>query len=134
MSIAAGTYRAQAVKGSEQYGRTQAGDEKMTVDVELLDIGEHATVFLTFGEKAQRYSMARLKEMGWDGTDSMVGLGSREFTARVKYETYNGEERMRVDVIVPGSGGIPDKDRLGERETRTFLAKLSGKTVGNGLF
>lgn len=134
MSIAAGTYRAQAVKGSEQYGRTQAGDEKMTVDVELLDIGETVTVFLTFGEKAKPYSVARLKELGWDGTDSMAGLGSRECTIKIKYETYNGEERMRADVVVPGSGGIPEKDRMGERETRTFLSKLAGKPVGNGLF
>lgn len=134
MTIEAGTYRGIAIKGSEVYGRTQAGDEKMTIDVDLVDIGETVTVFLTFGEKAKPYSVAKLKELGWDGTDSMAGLGSRDCTVKIKYETYNGEERMRADVVVPGSGGIKEKDRLKESETRTFLAKLAGKPAPTGLF
>lgn len=136
MSIEAGTYRARAIKGSDEYGKTQAGDTKMVVKLDLLDIGEQVTTYLYFSARARPYAEARLSEMGWDGTDSMDGLGSRECTARVTYEEYNGEQKMKVDVVTPGVGGIAKDQQLKPNAKAAFLAELAGKPApaGGGLF
>ena len=133
--IDAGTYRARAVKGSEEYGETSSGDAKMAIKLELLDIGETVTTYLYFSTKARPYAEARLVEMGWDGTDSMDGLGSRECTARITHEEYpagSGTMKMKVDVVTQGQGGISEADKMSDRKKKAFLAKLAGKPEPGG--
>jgi hypothetical protein len=124
MSIPAGTYRALAVTGSDLYGHTQSGDEKMSVELELLDIGERVTVYLYFSEKAKPYAVEKLKAMGWDGSDSMESVGSKECTVRVKYEDYQGKQQMKADVVTGGAGM---GEQMKPSAKSAFLAKLAGK-------
>jgi hypothetical protein len=100
MSITAGTYRAVTVKGSEQFGQAKNGSEQFACDVELLDIGETATVILSFSGGARQYSLDKMKAMGIAvGSGDEVTHSGAEFSVSVSYENFDGKDRMRVDVL-----------------------------------
>lgn len=124
--IPAGTYRAQAVPGSEQYGTTSGGNDQIVVEIELLDLGERASTFLVFSDAAAPYAIDRLRAMGWTGGDltNLEGLGSQECEVLVKYEFYDGKDRMKVEVLT-GGGRVVLKDQLDEKGKKAFAAKYA---------
>lgn len=122
--IAESTYRALAVKGSEQYGTTANGHDQIVVDFDLPDIGEKVSVFLFFSEKAAPYSIKKLRAAGWRGNDlsNLDGLGEQECVVRVSHETYNGEQKMKTDIVV---GGTITLDRpLDDKGKKAFAARF----------
>jgi hypothetical protein len=137
MSIAAGTYRAVAVAGSEQYGQTKTGTDQIVLDVDLIDLGERVSVFLYFSEKAAPHSMKRLRAAGWTGTDlaNLEGLGSQECSVVVKYEEYQGEQKVKVEIMAGGT--ITLENKLDDKGKKAFGAKFrdlakASAPVGNG--
>ena len=139
MSIPAGNYRAVAVAGSEQYGQTKNGNDQVVLSMTLLDIGEQVSVFLYFSDAAAPHSIKRLRRAGWSGDDlsSLVGLGSTECEVTVKYEEYNGEQKMRAEI---SSGGtITLETQLDDKAKKAFgakfrdLAKATPKPVGSAV-
>lgn len=123
--IQAGTYRARAIAGSEQYGTTSNGNDQIVVLLDLPDIGEQVSTFLVFSEKAAPYSIERLRALGWGGADlsDLAGLGEAEVEVSVAYETYQGEEKMKVQVLT--GGGVTLKNKLDDRGKRAFAAKYA---------
>jgi len=124
MTIEAGLYRARAIAGSEQYGQTKNGTDQIVIDMELPDIGQTASVFLYFSEAAAPHSMKRLRLAGWTGNDltNLENLGSRECEVSVKYEEYNGEQKMKVEIV---SGGTVKLDKtLDDKGKKAFGAKF----------
>lgn len=128
--IAAGTYRARAIAGSEQYGQTTSGNDQIVIDLDLLDIGEKVSTFLVFSDKAAQYSIDRLRVAGWTGDDlaNLVGLGDVECEVEVKYEMYNGDEKMKVQIRT-GGGAVKLKDVLDEKGKKAFAAKYKAYAV-----
>ena len=122
--IAAGTYRGQAIKGSEQYGQTKNGNDQIVIDLNLLDIGEKVSTFLVFTDKAAEYSLDRLRACGWKGDDlsNLDGIDANEVEVEVKYEQYNGETKMKVQIIT-GGGAVKLKDQLDDKGKKAFAAK-----------
>ena len=124
MSIGAGKYRAKAVAGSEQYGQTKNGNDQVVITMELLDIGEQVSVFLYFSDAAAPHSIKRLRRAGWSGDDlsNLVGLGSTECEVEIKYEDYNGEQKMKAEIA---SGGTITLDtQLDDKAKKAFGAKF----------
>jgi hypothetical protein len=121
--IAAGTYRAQAIAGSEQYGTTSNGNDQIVIDLDLLDVGERVSTFLVFSDKAAQYSIDRLRAAGWKGDDlsKLDGLGSVECEVEVKYEEYQGEQKMKVQIRT--GGAVKLKDQLDDKGKKAFAAK-----------
>lgn len=122
--IAAGTYRGKAIKGSEQYGQTSNHNDQIVLDLDLLDIGEKVSTFLVFSDKAAEYSIDRLRACGWSGDDlgNLDGIDANEVEVEVKYETYQGELKMKVQ-IVTGGGRVKLKDQLDDKGKKAFAAK-----------
>ena len=136
--IAQGTYRAQAVEGSAQYGQTKTGTDQIIIDMDLIDIGERVSVFLYFSEKAAPHSMKRLRAAGWQGTNlaDLSGLGSQECQVSVKYEEYQGEQKMKVEIV--SGGTVTIQNAFDDKSKKAFAAKYAelAKTTapaGNGV-
>jgi hypothetical protein len=121
--IASGTYRARAIAGSEQYGTTSNGNDQIVIDLDLLDIGEKVSTFLVFSDKAASYSIDRLRAAGWTGDDlsKLEGLGGAECEVEVKYEDYQGEQKMKVQIRT--GGAVKLKDQLDDKGKKAFAAK-----------
>lgn len=121
--IPAGTYRAVAIAGSEQYGQTSNHNDQIVVDLNLLDIGERVSTFLVFSDKAAQFSIDRLRAAGWKGDDlsNLAGLGDCECEVEVKYEQYQGEEKMKVQIRT--GGAVKLKDQLDDKGKKAFAAK-----------
>lgn len=122
--IAAGTYRGRAIKGSEQYGQTKNGNDQIVIDLNLEDIGEKVSTFLVFTDKAAEYSLDRLRACGWTGDDlsNLAGIDVNEVEVEVKYEQYNGETKMKVQILT-GGGAVKLKDQLDDKGRKAFAAK-----------
>lgn len=121
--IAAGNYRAQAIAGSEQYGTTSNSNDQIVIDLDLLDIGEKVSTFLVFSDKSASYSIDRLRAAGWTGDDlsKLDGLGATECEVEVKYEDYQGEQKMKVQIRT--GGAVKLKDQLDDKGRKAFAAK-----------
>lgn len=124
MSELNGTYRAKAVAGSEQYGTTSNNHDQIVLDFDLLDVGEKVSVFLVFSEKAAPHSIKRLRTAGWTGDDlsSLVGLGSRECEVRVFHEEYQGQMKMKTEIV--SGGTVTLKTQLDDKGKKAFGAKF----------
>ena len=132
MTIPAGKYKVRAVHGSEQYGRSSGGTEQINVDVEFIggeQEGATATVFLYLSDAAVEYSIAKLRALGWKGDkiSELTGLGDTEAHALVKYETYQGEERMKVDILAGGMGRVKVGNPMDPRAKSALDARLAAK-------
>ena len=132
MSIEAGTYRAVAVKGSEQYGQTTNGNDQIVITMDLPDIGEQVSVFLVFSDKAAPHSMKRLRLAGWQGDDlaNLDGLGSRECEVVVKYEDWQGQQKMKVEILAGGTVTLANVlDDKGKKAFGAKFKKLAAATA-----
>ena len=129
--IPAGYYKGRGVEGSEQYGRTNAGDVQIALDLDVPSLNRKFTTFLYFTEAAAPYAIERLRACGWIGMDlsDLRGIGSAEVDVQIKYETYKGAERMKVD-IATGGGRIVLEKPLDEKEKREFAARMKGLLAG----
>lgn len=124
MSIEAGFYQGRVVPGSGAFGETKKGDVEALFQV-LLDTGDYVHVRLNFSEKAQKYSVDKLRALGWKGGDLTFERCPNEVTIQIKYETYEGEERMKADIVTQGVKPLtPDK-------ARAFQAKMVGLLGGS---
>lgn len=123
--IEAGNYRGKAIAGSEQYGTTSNGNDQIVIDLDLLDVGERVSTFLVFSEKAAPYSMKRLRACGWEGTDlsNLSGIDKNEVDVEVKYEEYQGEMKMKVQIVTGGS--VVLENQFDEKGKKAFAAKFA---------
>ena len=136
MSIVAGKYRAVAVAGSEQYGQTKSGNDQIVITMDLPDLGEQVSVFLYFSDAAAPHSIKRLRRAGWSGDDlsNLVGLGSTECEVEIKYEEYQGQQKMKAEIA--SGGTITLETQLDDKAKKAFgakfrdLAKATPKPVG----
>lgn len=121
--IEAGVYRGKAVAGSEQYGETSNHNDQIVLDLELLELGETVSTFLVFSEKAAPWSMKRLRALGWTGANlaDLTGIDSNEVDVEVKYEEYQGELKMKVQIIAGGT--VTLENQFDDKAKKAFAAK-----------
>lgn len=129
--IAAGFYKGRAVEGSEQYGTTDKGTDQIAIDIEIPALNRTFTTFLYFTDAAAPYAIERLRACGWGSMDlsNLAGIGANEVDVGIKYETYNGTERMKVD-IATGGGRVTLEKPMGDKEKRAFAARMKGFLAG----
>jgi hypothetical protein len=131
-NIEAGYYKARVIPGEGAFGETKKGDVEAVIPM-LLDTGDRVTVRLYFSEKAEKYSVDKLRAIGWQGGDLLFERCPNEVTVAIKYELYEGEERMKADIVTG-----PAVKPLEPARARAFAARLAGlvggpaaKTVGD---
>lgn len=122
--IPEGMYEARGIEGSEQLGTAETGTEQVVIDLELVDLKRQVSTILPFTEGAMPYSLKRLRALGWEGGDSFEGINKNVVKAVVKYETYNGKRRMKVDIYT-GQGRVVLKNTMNDQEKRGFFARLN---------
>lgn len=123
MSIEAGRYKGRGIAGSEQYGTTQNGTDQIVVDLQL-ESGLTVSTFLYFSDKAAKYSIQRLRALGWSGTDlaDLTGIDSNDVDVDISYEEYQGELKMKVNIV---TGGTVTLDRpLDDKGKKAFAARF----------
>lgn len=130
-AIPAGFYQGRAVAGSEQYGVSKNGNDQIALDIAIPSLNSTFTTFLSFSEAAAPYAIERLRVCGWKGNDvtKLVGIDANEVTVQVKYETYDGKERMKVD-IATGGGRITLENQMDEKSKRAFAARMKAFADG----
>lgn len=117
------TYKCRGIEGSEQYGYSQAGQGQIALDLQL-ETGDVVTTILAFAGNAAPYAIDRLRALGWEGDDltDLRGIGCLEARCRVFDETYNGETKMKVEIV---SGGMFSfKQEMDEGGKRQFAAQF----------
>lgn len=122
--IPAGIHKARAIAGSAQYGQTSNHNDQIVIELELIELGLSVSSFLVFSEKSASYSIRKLRAAGWKGNDlsNLEGLGSTIVPVEVRYEVYNGEEKMKVD-IQTGASVVLDQT-LDDKAKRAFAARF----------
>jgi hypothetical protein len=129
--IPAGVYRGKGIAGTEQFGQTSNGNDQIVLDLMLLDTGEKVSTFLVFSDKSAPYSIDRLKALGWSNgqLDNLDGIDLNEVDVEVKYEMYQGQEKMKVQILT--GGGVVLKDKLDDKGKRAFAAKYAALAKGS---
>ena len=125
MNIPAGYYQGRVVAGEGAFGETKKGDVEavipMVITGDILEGPERVTVRLYFSEKAEKYSVDKLRAIGWKGGDLTFSSCPNEVTVAIKYEMYEGEERMKADIMTG-----PQVKPLEPARARAFSARLAG--------
>ena len=127
--IPAGVYKGRAVVGSEQFGTTKNGTDQIVLDVNIPELGRQVSVILYFSTKAKSYSLEKLRACGWSGDDvtQLSGIGDNDIIVSIQYETYEGKERIRTD-IVTGGGRIKLDAPMDAAAKRGFAARMKSAT------
>ena len=135
MKIQAGYYTGRVVAGEGAFGDSKNGENiEATIPMDLLVDGDgqpiepphRVTVYLSFSEKAEEYSVAKLKALGWKSGDLTFSNCPNEVTVSIKYETYQGRERMKADILAGPVVRPLDKGR-----EAAFMARMSS-LMGSG--
>lgn len=115
----------------DKFGETSKGTIEAVIPFVLEDDAlegpEQVTVRLYFSEAAEKYSVEKLRALGWKGGDVTFANCPNVVTIHVKYEEYNGEERMKCDIAT--GGGTKPLDPTRARAFATRLAGLVGVTA-----
>lgn len=103
MMISPGIYKAVAIPDSVIESQTSNGNDQLIIDFELTDIGETVRVYLVITENTAKWVWKKLQAAGWDGVDldTLDGLGSKPCDISIKYEMWQGANKMRTDIVMP---------------------------------
>lgn len=129
--VPAGFYKGRAIEGSEQYGTTTNGNDQILIDVEVPALERNFTVFLVFSDAAAQYAIDKLRACGWEGDDvsNLAGIGKNEVDIAIKYESYQGKERMKVDIYA-GGGRFTLENQMDDKQKRSFAARMKSMMKG----
>lgn len=128
--ITVGTYKARAVKGSEQYSPDKNGNLLLGLDLQIEGgdfEGASMTVTLSFSGKAGEYSMKKLRMLGWAGTDvtDLAGVDANAVDVRVYDEEFNGTSRRKMEITY-GGGSFKFQNQCDDRQKKAFAQQLRG--------
>jgi hypothetical protein len=131
-----GMYKGFGVEGSQQFAVSGSGTDQMAIDLEI-DAGDGSTrlmtTFLYFSPKAIQYALERLRALGWDGRGSPLdatGISRNAVNVSVTYETYDGKERMRVEIVT--GGGRVELQPMDPAAKRAMAARVAALMGGAG--
>ena len=131
-----GTYKAKAVEAV--LAQTEKGAEYVGVTFEVVE-GEfkesRITAQMWWTPKAEDYTRANLKKLGWDnGVKNVDGhahliLSDAPIAIGVKQEEYNGRTSLKVDWVVSPPAGVKEADKLSGKQAQDLLARIKGQRV-----
>jgi len=129
-----GTHKARAT--AIKFGYTSNSTEQAAISLEITEgeaQGESIAYYAYFSEKAQGYSIAALRALGWTGDDlSAVEIADlpSEVQIVVDSEEYKGETRQKVKwVNALGAGVASCKNKMTPAQRAEFGARMRGNCV-----
>ena len=129
--IKAGIYKARAT-GDVQFGVTKNGNDQMVVGLRLAT-GETVSAFLVFTDKLWSMQVERLRALGCKGNLPMdtTGIDENEVDVEVTYRTYDGKERMDVNIFT-GGGRVQLQNQMDDAQKRAFAARVAAWSRASG--
>ena len=130
--VAAGFYKGRGVAGSEQYATNpNNGNDQIAIDVEIPSLNRAFTTFLYFSDAAAPYAIDRLRACGWQGDDlsNLAGIDANEVDVQIKYEVFDGKERMKID-IATGGGRVKLENVMTPQQRKAFAARMKPALKG----
>ena len=131
MSIEAGLYVGKVISG--EFGENKDGTNvEAVIQMQLIDRADGGpslefpltcSIVLHFSEKAKPFSVEKLKAIGWEGGDLEFARCSNEVTVAVRYEEWQGEQKMKCDILY-GGGSIKARP-IDPAKKRAFAASLA---------
>lgn len=120
MSKREGMFTGRVVEETAMIGKNEkTGNEEVILEVKLAD-GGTGRVFLSFTEKAAKYSIEKLKACGWKGGNSLAGVGDNEVQISIRPEVFEGKEREKWDIYAG-----PKLQPMAATAKDAFFAKLN---------
>jgi hypothetical protein len=131
--LIAGRFKAVGKEGSESWGEAKTGSPQIGFLMRIKQpqgIYEQA-VYLPMTEKAEDFSIERLRIMGVEGVIApdvpMRGLGKNYVDVDVTFETFEGKEQMRIEIVVPRDEVKMDR-KLDPVKANKLAERLRAKT------
>jgi hypothetical protein len=111
-------------------GTTEKGHEQIGFMVQISRGGGHRDIvpmYLVFSDGAKgsaKYSMERLRALGWEGADlrDLRTIGKNLVDVRVDYETFEGEEKLRVEIVTGLRMDRPMNESAADSFSKRFAA------------
>jgi hypothetical protein len=127
-----GIFKAKAVFDSIQYGETTNGHPQIAVNMRMDAEGtpQDAGTFLIFSPESAPYSFARLRSLGWEGTDltNLKGIDKNTVYVRVWQDSYDGKPQIKCEILSGGSLTLAKP--LSKEAFAAKVAALTGAPVG----
>lgn len=127
---ATGIWKSRALKdlSRHKWGKSDNGNPQLGIVVNVLQpkgTAREGVVYLTFTPDSKDFSIKRLRQLGWQGTDlkNLVGIDRNYVEVDVSYEVFNKEERLRLEILTPAEPR--HKNELSERELDDLAYTLS---------
>jgi hypothetical protein len=140
-----GIYRkCRGVEGSAKPGFSSKDSPEITLDVTIPDLaGRRATVVLYLTAEATKFTLERLRALGWKGNDIREGYGTDKFLTgistqdvdiEITYEMYEGKARPKVQIMGGGTFETrkPVSENGGIDAWAAKVSALSGIDVTGG--
>lgn len=129
------TYKARAIIDSVKLGTSSKGTDQASIDFVVPELNHRVfTVFFYFSPGALPFATQKLRACGWDGVDwiGFNGVDHNEIDLVIRYEKYEGVDRIKCDVLTEGTGRVEMKNTMDDRQKRAFaarMANLAGRTA-----
>lgn len=128
--LIAGVYKGRAMPETAKLGTTENGHDQIGFMVQISRGGGHRDIvpmYLVFSDGPKgsaKYSMERLRALGWEGSDlrDLRTIGKNLVDVRVDYEEYQGEEKLRVEIVTGLRMDRPMTDKVAEGFASRFRA------------
>lgn len=128
-----GFFQGRAVKESVQYGESSKGNPELVfmMRMKLEDGGgtQDVPTRLYFSSDAAPFSFARLRELGWEGSNlaDLVGIDKNEVPVRVWQDTYEGKPQIKCEI--GGGPGVTTQNPMSKEAFAAKVAALTGTPV-----
>jgi hypothetical protein len=132
--LIAGRFRLIAKEGSEVWGEAASGNPQIgfLARVKQPQGVYEVAVYLSMTEKAEDYSIERLRLLGVDGPIApnvpLRGLGKNTVDCDIAFEEYGGKETMKVEIVVPRDEVKMDR-KLDPGKASKLAERLMKKTA-----
>lgn len=128
----AGTYPGELILEKTQFGETEKGIPQMVLLVDIPDLGGTYSVSLFFSAESAPYSIPKLRAAGWKGADlsDLTGLEKAKVLVTLRYELYNGEQRMKLDLA--GGGQFTVAKPIDQKAFAAKVKAITGAMGGAG--
>jgi hypothetical protein len=128
--LIAGVYKGRAMPETAKLGTTEKGHEQIGFMVQISRGGGHRDIvpmYLVFSDGPKgsaKYSMERLRALGWEGTDlrDLRTIGRNLVDVRVDYEIFEGEEKLRVEIVTGLRMDRPMNESAADSFAKRFAA------------
>lgn len=105
--LTAGVYKGRAMPETVKLGTTEKGHPQIGFMMQISKGAGHRDIvpmYLVFSDGPKgsaKYSLERLRALGWEGTDlrALQTIGRNYVDVRVDYEVFEGDEKLRVEIV-----------------------------------